>query len=73
MRVNVWDVFWSRRNASGSFRRTMKVNSTLPLTEPITVSASVGTTPGFSLSHSSMSAWVLPTRHLAHVLDSGLL
>ena len=51
----------------------MKVNSTLPLTEPITVSASVGTTPGFSLSHSSMSAWVLPTRHLAHVLDSGLL
>ena len=58
---------------AANYARTMKVKSTLPLIEPITVSASVGTTSGFALSHSSKSAYVRPTRHLALVFVSGFL
>ena len=54
--VKVCDVFASRKKASGNFPRIMKVNSTLPLMEPMTVSASVGMMCGCSLSHSVMSS-----------------
>ena len=73
MRVKVCGVFASLRNARGNFSRIMNVNSTLPLIEPMTVSASVGTTPGFALSHSRRSACVRPMRHFALVFVSGLL
>ncbi len=37
IRVKVCDVFASRKKARGNFPRIMKVNSTLPLMEPMTI------------------------------------
>jgi len=73
IRVQVCDVFWSRRNPSARpLVGKIIVKSTFPLTDPMTVSSSHGTTSACSLSHSHISRMVLPTRHLAFVFVSGL-
>ena len=74
MRVQVCDVFWSRRNASdSSLSVKIMVKSTFPLIDPMTVSSSHVTFFPSCLRCSHISLIVRPMRHLAFVLVTGFL